>query len=117
VWFSLTLPVENLFTRLSKLLQSKRREWALLETAFGKGLFKRVSRGTDTKLLTEPPEEILLRFERPKTVWFEPAYTKSCRRFLGFRCNAFEEDPDWQLICAATLPEAKRAILNWLKRN
>jgi hypothetical protein len=35
----------------------------------------------------------------------------------GFRCNAFEENPDWQLTYAATLPEAKRAILNWLKRN
>jgi len=35
------------------------------------------------------------------------AYVKSYRRFLGFRCNAFQEDPEWQLICAATLPEAK----------
>jgi hypothetical protein len=68
-------------------------------------------------LLTEPPEEIFLRFERPKSVWFELAYVKSCRRFLGFRCNAFEENPDWQLISAATLPEAKRTIMNWLKRN
>jgi hypothetical protein len=35
--------------------------------------------------------------------------SKSCRRFLGFRCNAFEENPNWQLTYAATLPEAKRA--------
>ena len=68
-------------------------------------------------MLTESPEEIFLRFERPKTVWFELAYVKSCRRYLCFRCNAFEQDPDWQLICAATLADAKSAILNWLKRN
>jgi len=67
-------------------------------------------------MLTEPPEEIFLRFTATKDRWFELAYIKSRRRFLGFRCNAFEEDPDWQLICAATLPGAKRAVLNWLKR-
>ena len=53
-------------------------------------------------MLTEPPEEIFLRFERPKTVWFELAYIKSRRRFLGFRCNAFEKDPDWQPICVTS---------------
>jgi hypothetical protein len=68
-------------------------------------------------MLTESPEEIFLRFERPQTVWFDLAYAKSSQRFLAFRCNAFEQDPEWQLIDAATLPEAKRAILNWLKRN
>jgi hypothetical protein len=68
-------------------------------------------------VLTESPEEIFLRFERPKTVWFDLIYAKSCNRFLAFRCNAFEHDPDWQLIDVATLTEAKRAILNWLKRN
>jgi hypothetical protein len=68
-------------------------------------------------MFTQSPEEIFLRFERPKTVWFELAYVESYQRFLGFRCNAFEQDPDWQSISAASLPEAKRAILNWLKRN
>jgi hypothetical protein len=68
-------------------------------------------------MLTESPEEIFLRFERPKTAWFELAYVESCRPFLGFRCNAFEENPDWQLTYAAALPEVKRAIWNWLKRN
>jgi hypothetical protein len=71
----------------------------------------------DTKMLTESPEEIFLRFERPKCVWFDLVYVKSCRRYLAFRCNAFKQDPDWQLIDAATLPEAKSAILAWLKRN
>jgi hypothetical protein len=88
----------------------------VLETAFGKGPLNE-SPGTDNDMLSESPEEIFLRFERSKTVWFELAYVESCRRFLGFRGNAFEEDPDWRLIYAGTLPEAKRAILNWLKRN
>jgi hypothetical protein len=45
-------------------------------------------------MLTEPPEKIFLLFEQPKTVWFELAYIESSQRFLGFRCNAFEEDPN-----------------------
>jgi hypothetical protein len=112
----LTLRAESSFTNQSRLPQSKRGEWKAFELAFGKGLLKQTS-ATDTKMLTESPEEIFLRFERPKTVWFELAYVKSSKRFRAFRCNAFEQDPDWQLISAATLPEAKRAILNWLKRN
>jgi hypothetical protein len=67
-------------------------------------------------MLTESPEEIFLRFERPKTVWSDLAYAKSSQRFLAFLCNAFEQDPEWQLIDAATLPEAKKAILNCSSR-
>ena len=59
-------------------------------------------------MLTESPEEIFLRFERPKSVWFELAYVKSCQQFLGFRCNAFDEDPDWQLnLCRYTARSQK----------
>jgi hypothetical protein len=36
-------------------------------------------------MLTESPEEIFLRFGRPKTVWFELAHVKSVKRFLAFR--------------------------------
>jgi hypothetical protein len=37
----------------------------------------------DTKMLTDPPEEIFLRFERPKTVWFELT-SNLADDFLGF---------------------------------
>jgi len=66
------LRAENLFTRRSRLLQSKRGEWDALDAAFEKRLLKE-SPETDAKMLTESPEEIFLRFERPKTAWFELA--------------------------------------------
>jgi hypothetical protein len=102
----LTLRAENLFTRRNRLLLSKREKWNALEAAFGKGFLI----GGDPEMLTLSPEEIFVRFERLKTVWFELDYVESYRRFLGFRCKAFEENPDWQLIYAATLPEAKRSL-------
>jgi hypothetical protein len=72
VLFDLILRAENLFTRRNRLLLSKREKWNALEAGFGKGVLI----GGDGELLTELPEEIFLRFERPKTVWFELAYVE-----------------------------------------
>jgi hypothetical protein len=45
--------------------------------------------------LEETKDEVFYRFERAKRFWFELAYVKARKRFLAFRCNVFDEDPDW----------------------
>jgi hypothetical protein len=42
--------------------------------------------------LSENKDEVFYRFEQPNGFWYELAYVKARKRFLAFRCNAFD---DW----------------------
>jgi hypothetical protein len=39
------------------------------------------------------------------------------QRILAFRCNAFEEDPDWEELDASSMLEAEQGVFGWVNRN